>query len=170
MNLPPSMKRLFSLLGIDDRTERPTKEAAVEMITGSPEQIAETFETARQEIAKLRTDSAWTENRLREDIESLRTDRLELSQKLEERDLQLVQLQKEVVAAKDSASDKAREMLRGAGHAPVADANIDPDAATGPLGHDEKTWTDYKAMAPGADRLAFAEKNRDALARYTASL
>ena len=162
------MRKLFSLLGIDN-TERPTKEAAVEMIAGTPEQIAETFETARQEIAKLRDDKAWVENRLREDIESLRADRLELSQRVEERDLQLVQLQKDVEAAKESASDKAREMLRGAGHAPVADANIDPDAATGPLGHDEKTWTDYKAMKPGADRIAFAEKNRDALARYTAA-
>tara|TARA_R100000808_G_scaffold1821_4_gene7763 strand:- start:2632 stop:3105 length:474 start_codon:yes stop_codon:yes gene_type:complete len=156
------------LLGIDN-TERPTQEAAVEMIAGSPEQIAETFETARQEIAKLRDDKAWVENRLREDIESLRADRLELSQKVEEKDLQVVQLQKDVEAAKDSAADKAREMLRGAGHAPVADANIDPDAATGPLGHDEKTWAEYKAMKPGAERLAFAEKNRDALDRYTNS-
>ena len=139
------------------------------MIAGSPEQIAETFETARQEIAKLRDDKAWVENRLREDIESLRADRLELSQKVEEKDLHIVQLQKDVEAAKDSAADKAREMLRGAGHAPVADANIDPDAATGPLGHDEKTWAEYKAMKPGAERLAFAEKNRDALDRYTNS-
>ena len=162
------MRKLFSLLGIDN-TERPTKEAAVEMIAGTPEQIAETFETARQEIAKLRDDKAWVENRLREDIESLRADRLELSQRVEEKDLQIVQLQKDVDAAKDSAADKAREMLRGAGHAPVADANIDPDAATGPLGHDEKTWSEYQAMKPGADRLAFAEKNRDALARYTAA-
>ncbi len=162
------MRKLFSLLGIDN-TERPTQEAAVEMIAGSPEQIAETFETARQEIAKLRDDKAWVENRLREDIESLRADRLELSQKVEEKDLQVVQLQKDVEAAKDSAADKAREMLRGAGHAPVADANIDPDAATGPLGHDEKTWAEYKAMKPGAERLAFAEKNRDALDRYTNS-
>ena len=162
------MRKLFSLLGIDN-TERPTQEAAVEMIAGTPEQIAETFETARQEIAKLRDDKAWVENRLREDIESLRADRLELSQKVEEKDLQIVQLQKDVDAAKDSAADKAREMLRGAGHAPVADANIDPDAATGPLGHDEKTWAEYKAMKPGADRLAFAEKNRDALDRFTNS-
>ena len=163
------MKRLFSLLGIDSNTERPTKAAAVEMIASSPDQIAEAFDSARQEIAKLKDDKAWVENRLREDIESLRADRLDLAQKVEDRDSQLTQLQKDVEAAKDSASDKAREMLRGAGHAPIADANIDPDAATGPLGHDEKTWHDYKNMAGGADRLAFAEKNRDALDRFTAS-
>jgi uncharacterized protein involved in exopolysaccharide biosynthesis len=164
------MRKLFSLLGIDNNSERPTRESAVEMIAGSPDEIAGVFETARQEIAKLKDDKAWTENRLREDIESLRADRLDLAQKVEDRDSQLVQLQKEVEAAKDSASDKAREMLRGAGHAPVADANIDPDAATGPLGHDEKTWNDYQAMAAGADRLAFAEKNREALERFTSSL
>ena len=164
------MRKLFSLLGLDNNSERPTREAAVEMIAGSPDEIAGVFETARQEIAKLKDDKAWTENRLREDIESLRADRLDLAQKVEDRDSQLVQLQKEVEAAKDSASDKAREMLRGAGHAPVADANIDPDAATGPLGHDEKPWTAYQAMPAGADRLAFAEKNREALERFTSSL
>ena len=163
------MRKLFSLLGIDN-TERPTQEAAVEMIAGTPEQIAETFETARQEIAKLRDDKAWVENRLREDIESLRSDRLELSQKVEEKDLQIVQLQKDVDAAKDSAADKAREMLRGAGHAPVADANIDPDAMTGPLGHEEKIWEEYQNMPAGADRLAFAEKHRDILQRASDSL
>ena len=164
------MKRLFSLLGIDSNSERPSKEAAVEMISGSPDEIAGVFETARQEIAKLKDDKAWTENRLREDIESLRSDRLELSQKVEERDAQLVQLAKDVEAAKDSAADKAREMLRGAGHAPVADANVDPDAISGPLGHDEKVFQEYENLSPGADRLAFAEKNKDALSRYTSSL
>ena len=163
------MRKLFSLLGIDS-AERPTKEAAVEMIAGSPVQIADAFDAARQEIAKLKEDRTWIENRLREDIESLRKDRLELSQKVEDRDSEIVQLQKDVENAKDSAGETAREMLRGAGHAPVADANIDPDAMTGPLGHEEKIWEEYQNMPAGADRLAFAEKHRDILQRASDSL
>ena len=163
------MRKLFSLLGIDNSGERPSKEEAVEMIAGSPDQIADAFTAARQEITKLKDDKAWVENRLREDIEALRKDRLELSQKVDDRDAQIVQLQKDVEAAKNSAGETAREMLRGAGHAPVADSNIDPDAMTGPLGHDEKVWEEYQNMAPGADRLAFAEKNRDALERFSSS-
>ena len=140
------------------------------MIAGSPEQIADAFDAARQEIAKLKEDRTWIENRLREDSESLRKDRLELSQKVEDRDSEIVQLQKDVENAKDSAGETAREMLRGAGHAPVADANIDPDAMTGPLGHEEKIWEEYQNMPAGADRLAFAEKHRDILQRASDSL
>jgi len=162
------MRKLFSLLGISE-TERPNRESAVEMIAGSPDQIADAFEAARQEISKLQEDKRYIENRLRDDIESLRTDRLNLTQKLEERDLEIIQMQKDVAVAKDSAADRAREMLRGAGHSPIADSNIDPDAATGPLGHDENTWQEYQAMKAGADRLAFAEKNREALERFTKS-
>ena len=163
------MRKLFSLLGIEnDRADTP-RESAVELIAGSPEQIAEVIETARQEIAKLREDKSWIENRLRDDIEQLRNDRLELNQKLTDRDSEIVQLSKDVEAAKDSAGEKAREMLRGAGHAPIADANIDQEAITGPLGSDEKIFFDYKNMEAGADRLAFSEKHKDALARYTNS-
>ncbi len=164
------MKKLFSLLGITSEAETPNRAEAVEMIGANPEQIAEAFDAARQEIAKLRKDNAWVENRLREDIESLRKDRLDLTNKVDEKDRQIVALEKEVESAKDSAADQAREMLRGAGHTPVADANHDPDAVSGPLGTDEKIFHDYQAMAPGADRLAFAEKNRESLERYTSSL
>ena len=162
------MRKLFSLLGIDNPTDTP-RESAVELIAGSPEQIGEVIETARQEIAKLKEDKSWIENRLRDDIEQLRTDRLDLNQKVADREAEIVQLTKDVEAAKDSAGEKAREMLRGAGHTPVADANIDPDALTGPLGSDEKVFHDYQNMKAGADRLAFAEKNADALARFSNS-
>jgi len=162
------MRKLFSLLGIDSPTD-PPRESAVELIAGSPEQIAEVLETARQEIAKLKEDRSWIENRLRGDIEQLRTDRIDLTQKVADRDSEIVQLGKDVEAAKGSSAEKAREMLRGAGHAPVADANIDPDALTGPLGSDEKVFFDYQNLKAGADRLAFAEKNKAALARYSSS-
>ena len=54
------MRKLFSLLGIDNNSERPTRESAVEMIAGSPDEIAGVFETARQEIAKLKDDKDQT--------------------------------------------------------------------------------------------------------------
>ena len=162
------MRKLFSLLGIDNADNSP-RESAVELIAGSPEQIADVLETARQEISKLKEDKAWIEDRLRGDVEQLRADRLELNQKVLDRDAEIVALQRDLETAKDSAADKAREMLRGAGHSPVADSNIDPDAATGPLGTDEKLFLEYKSMSAEADRLAFAEKNKDALARYSSS-
>tara|TARA_R110001599_G_scaffold131864_2_gene308196 strand:+ start:593 stop:1084 length:492 start_codon:yes stop_codon:yes gene_type:complete len=154
------MKKLFSLLGINQSAEVPGRDDAIKMIAGSPEDIAEAFEAGRNEINKLRGDKEYIENRLRSDIDALRQDRADITQQLEEKVAQIAQLQKEVTLAKDSAAEKAREMLRGAGHAPVAEANTDPDAGTGILSAEQKVLHDYNNMAPGADRLAFATKHR----------
>ena len=61
------MRKLISLLGIDNNSERPTRESAVEMIAGSPDEIAGVFETARQEIEKLKQQAL----ELQEEVERL---------------------------------------------------------------------------------------------------
>lgn len=132
---------------------------AVALVTSNPDQVGAAMEEGRRTIEKLRLDAEWSANRFREDLEEGRKYTAQLETAAAAKDSEIAQLKTDVANADGSADQKARDMVRRAGHAPVA-ILADPTAAD-----PDKTGilADYRKLAPGAERLKFAETNRAAL-------
>ena len=132
---------------------------AVALVTSNPDQVGAAMEEGRREIVKLRQDAEWSANRFRDDLEEARKYTAQLETSAAAKDSEIAQLKTDVAVADQSADGRARDMVRRAGHAPVA-ISPDPTPAendtTGILGK-------YRALTPGAERLKFATENRAAL-------
>jgi hypothetical protein len=133
---------------------------AVALVTSNPEQVGAAMEEGRREIEKLRQDAEWAANRFRDDLEEARKYTAQLETTDIAKDAEISQLKTAVAVADKSADEKARDMVRRAGHAPVA-ISQDP-AAAAPTGA-AKILVDYRALTPGSERLKFATENRAAL-------
>ena len=139
---------------------------AVALVTSNPEQVGAAMEEGRREIEKLRLDAEWSANRFRDDLEEGRKYTAQLETAGAAKDAEIAQLKTDVAVADKSADEKARDMVRRAGHAPVA---VTTDPAATETADVPKILTEYREFTPGAARLKFAQENRAALKAAHAS-
>ena len=130
------------------------------VITSNPEEVGEAATMARAEFAKIKGDHEYIVNRLRQDVEDIREDLTGVRASLETATSEVATLKGQLTTAENSAEEKARDILRKSGHAPITSAPTPASSDDPP-----EVYTKYKAMAAGGERLKFFNQHRAEIER-----
>jgi len=129
------------------------------VITSNPDEVGEAITMARAEFAKVKGDHEYIVTRLRQDVEDFRADLGTARASLETAAAEVASLKAQLVTSENAAEEKARNILRKSGHAPIATTATADPAAT------PSNYNTYKEMSPGAERLKFFNSHRAEIER-----
>lgn len=147
-------KNILSWLGVS-REEA----AEPEMAAVTTDEVPEILQAARNEIARLKKDAEWTENRYREDIAAFKAVIDQQGAEVKELTAKLAEAEQRANDESESAREKAIAMLSQVGQPPV-----DVSAAQGAVQtHNEEIREKYLRMKPGAERRAFRMEHEEIL-------